>query len=99
MKLHVILQSEVRNLDLRICIQSKIYSSNRSYHDIIEEKLKSFHTFSELLHKFAIKLETKHDRLDYIEGDIVEFKLECEEDDAEVKWFKDGVEIIPDGKR
>ena len=89
------LQSEVRNLNLRICIQSKIYS----YHDIFEKKLKSSHTFSELLHKFAIKLETKHDRLDYIEGDIAEFKLECEEDDAEVKWFKDGVEIIPDGKR
>ena len=34
-----------------------------------------------------------------VEEDKVEFKLECEEDDADVKWFKDGVEIIPDGKR
>ena len=25
--------------------------------------------------------------------------LGVEEDDAEVKWFKDGVEIVPDGKR
>ena len=34
-----------------------------------------------------------------MEDDKVEFKIEVEEDDAEVKWFKDGVEIVPDGKR
>ena len=34
-----------------------------------------------------------------VEDDKVEFKLETEDDDAEVKWFKDGVEIVPDGKR
>ena len=34
-----------------------------------------------------------------MEDDKVEFKVEVEEDDAEVKWFKDGVEIVPDGKR
>ena len=71
----------------------------KNCHDIFEKVLKSYHTFPDFLHKFAIKIETKHDRLDYIEGDIVELKLECEKDDAEVKWFKDGLEIIPDGKR
>ena len=34
-----------------------------------------------------------------VEDDKVEFKLEVEDEDADVKWFKDGVEIIPDGKR
>ena len=51
--------------------------------------------FSEFPHKFTNKLESKN----CVEDDKVEFKLECEEDDADVKWFKDGVEIIPDGKR
>merc|ERR1712038_45004 len=52
-------------------------------------------TIGEFPHKFTNKLESKN----CVEDDKVEFKLECEEDDAEVKWFKDGVEIIPDGKR
>jgi len=34
-----------------------------------------------------------------VEDDHVEFKIELDEDDGEVKWFKDGLEIIPDGKR
>ena len=37
--------------------------------------------------------------MDCVEDDKCEFKIAVEEDDAEVKWFKDGVEIIPDGKR
>merc|ERR1712226_190801 len=52
-------------------------------------------TIGEFPHKFTNGLEGKN----VVEEDKVEFKLECEEDDAEVKWFKDGVEIIPDGKR
>merc|ERR1712073_116517 len=52
-------------------------------------------TIGEFPHKFTNKLESKN----CVEDDKVEFKLECEEDDAEVKWYKDGVEIIPDGKR
>ena len=46
-------------------------------------------------HKFTKKLEGKN----VVEDDKVEFKLETEDDDAEVKWFKDGVEVVPDGKR
>ena len=46
-------------------------------------------------HKFTNKLEGKN----VVEDDKVEFKLETEDDDAEVKWFKDGVEVVPDGKR
>merc|ERR1711963_35803 len=52
-------------------------------------------TIGEFPHKFTNKLESKN----CVEDDKVEFKLECEEDDAEVKWFKDGVEVVPDGKR
>lgn len=52
-------------------------------------------TIGEFPHKFTNKLESQN----CVEDDKVEFKLEVEEDDADVKWFKDGVEIIPDGKR
>jgi len=52
-------------------------------------------TVGEFPHKFTSQLQGK----DCVEDDKVEFKIEVEEDDAEVKWFKDGVEIIPDGKR
>ncbi len=34
-----------------------------------------------------------------MEDDKVEFKIGVEEEDAEVTWYKDGVEIVPDGKR
>ena len=34
-----------------------------------------------------------------MEDEKCEFKINVEEEDAEVKWYKDGVEIIPDGKR
>ena len=33
------------------------------------------------------------------EDETAVFELGGEEDDAPVKWFKDGKEIIPDGKR
>ena len=46
-------------------------------------------------HKFTSDLTS----VDCVEDDKCQFKIEVEEDDAEVKWFKDGVEIIPDGKR
>ena len=52
-------------------------------------------TVGEFPHKFSSQLEGK----DCVEGDKCEFKINVEEDDAEVKWYKDGVEIIPDGKR
>jgi len=52
-------------------------------------------TVGEFPHKFTNQLTGK----DCVEEDKCEFKIEVEEDDAEVKWFKDGVEIIPDGKR
>merc|ERR1712226_1215394 len=52
-------------------------------------------TIGEFPHKFTNKLEGKN----VVEDDKVEFKLETEDDDAEVKWFKDGVEVVPDGKR
>merc|ERR1711963_674329 len=52
-------------------------------------------TIGEFPHKFTSQLQGK----DCVEDDKVEFKIEVEEDDAEVKWFKDGVEIVPDGKR
>ena len=49
----------------------------------------------EFPHKFASQLKGK----DCVEDDHCKFEIEVEEDDAEVTWFKDGVEIIPDGKR
>jgi len=52
-------------------------------------------TIGEKPHLFTKKLKGKN----VVEDDKVEFKLETEDDDSEVKWFKDGVEIIPDGKR
>jgi len=52
-------------------------------------------TVGEYPYKFSSQLTGK----DCVEDDKVEFKIEVEEDDAEVKWFKDGVEIVPDGKR
>ena len=52
-------------------------------------------TIGEKPHKFTNKLKGKN----VVEDDKVEFKLETEDEDAEVKWFKDGVEVIPDGKR
>ena len=52
-------------------------------------------SFTEYPHKFTNSLQGKN----VVEDDKVEFKLEVEDDEADVKWFKDGVEIIPDGKR
>ena len=50
---------------------------------------------ADMQHKFTSELKS----VDCVEDDKCEFKINVEEDDAEVKWFKDGVEIIPDGKR
>ena len=49
----------------------------------------------EFQHKFASKLKSK----ECVEDDHVTFSIDVEEEDAEVEWFKDGVPIIPDGKR
>ena len=54
-----------------------------------------FKSFSEYPYKFTSELTGK----DVVEDDHVEFKIELDEEDGDVKWFKDGVEIIPDGKR
>ena len=50
---------------------------------------------SEYPYKFTSELTGK----DVVEDDHVEFKIELDEEDGDVKWYKDGVEIIPDGKR
>ncbi len=49
----------------------------------------------EFPHKFTSELKSK----DCVEDDHVVFAIDVEEEDAEVEWFKDGVPIIPDGKR
>ncbi len=49
----------------------------------------------EFEHKFTSDLKGKK----VVEDETAVFELGVEEDDAEVKWYKDGVEIVPDGKR
>ena len=49
----------------------------------------------EFCHKFEGQLKGKK----VVEDETAVFDIGVEEDDSEVKWFKDGVEIIPDGKR
>ena len=49
----------------------------------------------EFEHKFTGNLKGKK----VVEDETAVFDLGVEEDDAEVKWYKDGVEIVPDGKR
>lgn len=49
----------------------------------------------EFTHKFTGDLKGKK----VVEDETAVFELGVEEDDAEVKWYKDGVEIVPDGKR
>lgn len=49
----------------------------------------------EFAHKFTGELKGKK----VVEDETAVFEIGVEEDDSEVKWFKDGVEIIPDGKR
>ena len=51
--------------------------------------------FPDMQHRFTSELKSK----DCVEDDHVVFSIDVEEDDAEVEWFKDGVPIIPDGKR
>ena len=50
---------------------------------------------SEFPHKFTSELKGK----DCVEDDHCVFSIDVEEEDAEVEWLKDGVPIIPDGKR
>ena len=50
---------------------------------------------SEFQHAFTSELQGKN----VVEDETAVFELGVEEDDAPVKWFKDGKEIIPDGKR
>merc|ERR1712214_21075 len=49
----------------------------------------------EFQHAFTNDLQGKN----VVEDETAVFDLGVEEDDAPVKWFKDGKEIIPDGKR
>ena len=49
----------------------------------------------EFQHAFTSDLQGKN----VVEDETAVFELGVEEDDAPVKWFKDGKEIIPDGKR
>jgi len=49
----------------------------------------------EFEHKFTGNLKGKK----VVEDETAVFELGVEEDDAPVRWFKDGVEIVPDGKR
>ena len=50
---------------------------------------------SEFQHAFTSQLQGKN----VVEGETAVFEIGVEEDDAPAKWYKDGVEIIPDGKR
>jgi len=50
---------------------------------------------AEFQHAFTSKLKGKK----VVEDETAIFELGVEEDDAPVKWYKDGVEIVPDGKR
>lgn len=50
---------------------------------------------AEFEHAFTSQLKGKK----VVEDDTAVFEIGVEEDDAPLKWYKDGVEIIPDGKR
>jgi len=50
---------------------------------------------SEFQHNFTNDLQGKN----VVEDETAVFELGVEEDDAPVTWFKDGKEIVPDGKR
>ena len=50
---------------------------------------------SEFQHNFTSDLQGKN----VVEDETAVFELGVEEDDAPVTWFKDGKEIVPDGKR
>jgi len=49
----------------------------------------------EFQHAFTSQLQGKN----VVEGETATFEIGVEEDDAPAKWYKDGVEIVPDGKR
>ena len=88
----VMLQSEVYKNSFSAFFELEIQNNTEIDSEL---QILFLNWFLEFPHKFTNGLEGKN----VVEEDKVEFKLECEEDDAEVKWFKDGVEIIPDGKR
>ena len=50
---------------------------------------------AEFQHNFTSDLQGKN----VVEDETAVFELGVEEDDAPVTWFKDGKEIVPDGKR
>ena len=66
---------------------------NKAQKDIRSDR--NYLTLPEYPYKFTSELTGK----DVVEDDHVEFKIELDEEDGDVKWFKDGVEIVPDGKR
>merc|ERR1712223_2704 len=49
----------------------------------------------EFQHAFTSQLQGKN----VVEGETATLEIGVEEDDAPAKWYKDGVEIVPDGKR
>jgi len=50
---------------------------------------------AEFQHAFTSALTGKN----VVEDETAVFEIGVEEDDAPLKWYKDGVEIVPDGKR
>jgi len=104
---------EVKNTDPRFCIKceegvctldirSAEIEDSGEYKCVIQEfgkegenETKCNVDIGEFEHKFTGELKGKK----VVEDDTAVFDIGVEEDDSEVKWFKDGVEIVPDGKR
>merc|ERR550519_2885978 len=59
-----------------------------------EDEVKCNVEINEFQHNFTSDLKGKK----VVEDETAVFEIGVEEDDAPVKWYKDGVEIIPDGK-
>merc|ERR1719289_817500 len=83
-------------------IRSAELSDSGEYKCVIEEFGKEGENettcqveIAEFQHAFTSKLKGKK----VVEDETAIFELGVEEDDAPVKWYKDGVEIVPDGKR
>ena len=83
-------------------IRSAELSDSGEYKCVIEEfgkegenETKCMVEINEFEHKFTGQLTGKK----VVEDETAVFDIGVEEDDSEVKWFKDGVEIVPDGKR
>lgn len=60
-----------------------------------EDEVKCQVAVNEFEHSFTSDLTGKS----VVEDETAVFEIGVEEDDAPVKWYKDGVEIVPDGKR